>query len=228
MFVTKSDFDLIPYNIPNLSDNNSFDDYCDQEEEGILKSLLGKSLYDSFIAGLKPEWDATVETVIGNEYSYGNNVWEALTAQTGTAPVAGVNWQLNSEDDGWLILKNGSNYYFGVHEYEWVGLKKMLIPYIFSMYLRDTFDNNSGIGVVIAKGENSKVINPSKRIARAYNVFSHYAGRCGFKKDTLYGFLSQEGEAGTFDYTFDDSFQTFGQYLNFVFKDPGTMNFMNL
>lgn len=231
MFVVATDFDVIPYSIPNLTGNNSFPDYIAEHESDILKSLLGKSLYDSFIAGLAgfPEWSATVPTVVNDQYAYGNDVWKALTVQTGTAPVAGVNWELVEEDNRWLLLKNGDDYIYNEKTYEWVGMRKMLIPFIFSMWLRDTFDNNSGIGVVIAKGENSKVINPSKRIARGYNVFSMYAGNCREKKDTLYGYLSQEGGVtGTFDDSFDESFQTFGNYLNHNFKDPGRMNFMNI
>ncbi len=188
MFVTKTDFDVIPWNIPNLSGNNSFLDYVAREEEEILLSLLGKSLYDSFIEGLDTDYP----------------------------------------EEKWVNLRDGAPYFYLDKTYNWVGMKKMLIPYIFSMWLRDTFDNNSGIGVVVAKGENSKVINPGRRIARNFNIFSHYAGNCHAMKDTLYGFLSQEGLAGTFDETFDDSFQTFIDYLNFSFKSPGLMNTFNL
>lgn len=230
MFVVATDFDVIPYAIPNLTGNNSFPDYVDREEEDILKSLLGKSLYDAFIEGLEeiPEWVSTSATVIGNQYAYGLDVWEAETVQTGTAPVAGADWTLVEEDNRWLKLKKGADYVYNYKTYEWVGMKKMLIPYIFSMWLRDTFDNNSGVGVVVAKGENSKVINPGNRIARTFNEFSRIAGNCKEKENTLYGFLDQEGFVGTFDDTFDETFQTFNAYLNFVFKNPGRMNTFQL
>lgn len=230
MFVVATDFDVIPYAIPNLTGNNSFPVYVNREEEKILKSLFGKTFYDSFIDALEstPEWVSTEATVIGKNYAYGNDVWEALTVQTGTAPVAGVNWALVEEDNKWLKLKNGADYVIIEKTYEWVGMKKLLIPYIFAMWLRDTFDNNSGIGVVVAKGENSKVINPGNRISRTFNEFSRLAGGCHEMKNTLYGFLKQEGTLGTFDETFDESFETFGAYLDFVWKDPGRMNTFQL
>jgi len=188
MFLVKTDFDVLPWSIPNLTGNNSFLDYVAREEETILLSLLGKSLYDQFIEGLDTDYP----------------------------------------EDRWVNLRDGAPYIYNLKTYNWVGMKKMLIPYIYSIWLRDTFDVNSGIGVVVAKGENSKVINPGNRIARNFNIFSHYAGNCRNLKDTLYGFLSQEGLAGTFDDTFDETFQTFTDYLNFVFKDPGRMNTFNL
>lgn len=188
MFVVKTDFDIQPYTIPNLSGNNNFLDYVEREEEDILKSLLGKSLYDAFIDGLDTDYP----------------------------------------EDRWVDLRDGADYIYLEKTYEWVGMKKMLIPYIFSMWLRDTFDNNSGIGVVVAKGENSKIINPGNRISRNFNEFSRIASNCKDQKNTLYGFLYNKGLSGEYDDIFGSEFETFGQYLNFVFKDPGRMNTFQL
>lgn len=188
LFVSKTDFDLIPHNIPNLTGNNSFLPFCESAQEEILLSLLGKSLYTSFMEGLDTDYP----------------------------------------DQKWLDLRDGASYEYAGKNYDWVGMNKMLVPYIFSEWLLGTFDTNSGIGVVVAKGENSKVINPGNRIARAWNKFYHYAGTRFEKKDTLYGFLLQEGTAGTFDGTFDDTFTDFVSYLNFVFKNPGRKNTFNL
>jgi hypothetical protein len=230
MFVRKTDFDVVPYSIPNLdAEINSFNTYVDREEAGMLKSLLGITLYNSFIAGLAvlPSiWNPLLPTVIDQEYVYINDVWKALTVQTGTVPIVGVDWELVEAGNKWLKLKNGAQYYMGVSWYEWVGMSKMLTPYIFSMWLRDTFDNNSGIGVVVAKGENSKVINPSKRIARAYNDFSHLCGNRHEQCGTLYGFLTSEGELGTWVDAYSGT--DFSIYFSRVFNSPGRMNFMNL
>jgi hypothetical protein len=125
-------------------------------------------------------------------------------------------------------LRDGVDYEFKEKTYEWVGVKKLLIPYIYSMWLRDTYDQHSGIGIVLKKGENSHVINPRKRIARAFNKYSEIAGDECNKQNTLYGFLSVAGDGGGFDNFFDDFFEKFGQYLDFSFKAPGTMNTQNI
>ena len=127
-----------------------------------------------------------------------------------------------------MKLKNGAEYVGKDYRtYEWVGMTKMLTPYIFAIDLRDNFDNNSGVGVVVAKGENSIVINPSKRIARAYNDFSHKAGNRHEQCGTMYGFLASEGELGTWagDYGDEDAFSI---YFTNSFKAPGRMNFINI
>lgn len=191
MFVVASDFDLLPYNIPNLEGDkmgNTFADYVEEQEEEILKSLLGVTLYESFIEGLEEDYP----------------------------------------EDWWIALRDGADYLYKGKTYEWVGMKKMLIPYIYSMWLRDTYDAHTGIGVVQGKAENSKVINPGKRIARAYNKFSHIVGNTCDKKNTLFGYLQITGSSGTFDGTFDDSFDTFQMYFDYVFHDPGLMNTHNL
>ena len=98
MFVLSTNFDVAPYSIPNLTERiNSFNIYVEREEADMLKSLLGITLYNSFIDGLAAlpaAWVSTVETVIDQEYVYGNDIWKALTVQTGTAPVAGVDWEM--------------------------------------------------------------------------------------------------------------------------------------
>lgn len=194
MFTTAADFNVIPYSIPNLAGSgpiNTFNTYVDEHEEDILKSLLGKTLYDAFIAGLDEDYP----------------------------------------EQRWVDLRDGATYVHQYKTYEWVGMKKMLKPFIFQSWLTDTFDNNSGIGVVVAKAENAKVINPGNRISRAYNEFSRIAGNppeCDAKLNTLYGYLNIEGAEGTFDDSFDFSFQTFGDYFKYVWTSPGRKNTFQL
>lgn len=191
MFVTSTDFDIPPYIIPNLAGSgpiNSFNAYVEREEEKILKSLLGVTLYDSFIEGLDEDYP----------------------------------------DEVWTNLRDGATYELWGKTYEWVGLNKMLTPFIFAIWTRDNYVRQSGVGTVKGKAENAKVVNPGRNIATAYNEFSHIAGNCNEKKNTLWGYLSVVGALGTFDDSFDDSFDTFEQYFDFVFKDPGLMNTMNL
>jgi hypothetical protein len=131
-------------------------------------------------------------------------------------------------EDRWVNLRDGSNYEYNSRVYAWVGVVKFLKPYIYSSWLRDTWDDHTGIGVVQPNAENSKVISPGLRIIRAWNQASNYAGDQCKIENSLYGFLSQTGITGTFDDSFDDSFQSFMDYLNFVFTPMGKMNRFDL
>jgi hypothetical protein len=191
MFVTSTDFNIPPLIIPNLQGNgpiNTFNAYVAREEEKVLKSLLGVTLYNSFIEGLDTD--------------YPDEVWEKL--------------------------RDGDTYLIGEKTYEWVGMNKMLVPYIFAMWTQDNYHRQSGVGTVKGKAENARIVNPGREICWAYNEFSHIAGNCRENKNTLWGYLSVMGASGTFDDSFDDSFDTFAAYFDFVFKDPGRMNTMNI
>jgi hypothetical protein len=189
MFVVATDFDIPPYSIPNLQGNNSFPEYVDNAEAEILKSLLGHSLYESFVEGL------------GTDYP----------------------------DQKWVDLRDGDTYLFCNKTYEWAGMKKMLIPYVYQEWLYDTWDTYTGIGVVSGNSKNAKPVNPKRRIVNAYNMFSDMAGGHCQERNTLYGYLNAIASTGdTFDGTFDSTFGTFKQYLRHNFKDPGTKNIFNL
>ncbi len=189
MFLTSEDFEVPPYEIPNLAGvANSFSDYVDEHEETILKELMGVQLYDAFISGLDEDYP----------------------------------------EERWINLRDGLDYLVGEKTYHWVGVKKMLRPYIVAEWLSDNWDTFSGVGIVQGKAENAKVRNPGKRIAKRWNEFAGYVGNSRSKKDTLYGYLSWEGGEGTFDDTFDETFQSFQQYFEYYFKDPGFKNTQNL
>ena len=242
MFTTASDYDLIPYNIPNLASiPNAFQPYVDAKEEEILIKLLGRPLYNEFIAGLDalPDaYDSTVATVIGDQYVYENDIWEALTITTGTTPVEGADWELIEEGKKWLKLKNGAEYTLNDEVYYWDGMVKLLKPYIYASWLNDNFDSDTGLGIVQSNAENSTVISPMKRIVNAFNDFSLKAGTvmsCTYysnfyhydaeyfygayyssyaieQRDTLFGFL-----------TINES-----DYTGFRFQDQGIRNIFNL
>lgn len=225
MFVTSSNLDTPPYNLPNLDKvANTFSNYVDAVEEEALVKLLGRQLYDSFIEGLPDNvYDATVATVIGQQYEYGNDIWEALTVTTGTTPVEGVAWHLISEDDKWLELKNGVNYDYASKTWKWKGLVFLLTPLVASRWIRDNVDSFTGSAVVVASNENSTLISPALRICRAHNDYAervgvmrgvsrsslHYANRsyhfadCMSYQDTLYGFLVAAGDTVYEGWTFE-------------------------
>lgn len=53
MFLTATDFNIIPYNLPNLDKvGSAFQTYVDRTEKEILISLLGVDTYEAFVAGM--------------------------------------------------------------------------------------------------------------------------------------------------------------------------------
>lgn len=214
MFCTSSDFDLIPYNIPNVDKVvNTLTAYINQEEDKALKKLLGVTLYNAFIEGLTAlpgAYSSTVATVIDQQYYYGLDIWKSLTVTTGTLPVAGADWELIEEDNKWLRLRDGDTYTYGDIEFEWEGIASLLKPLIYSNWVRDNFDSLTGVGVSVANSENATIINPSSRIVNAWNDFAARAGSyayglhiCFSSEDSLYGFLS-ENETDYPDWRFID------------------------
>lgn len=215
MFVTPSNFDTPPYNLPNLDKvANTFLDYVNVLEEEVLVKLLGRQLYKSFIDALDAlpdEYDEETATVIDQEYVYGNDIWKALTEETGVFPVAGPSWELIEEDNKWLELQNGAEYDYADKTWKWKGLVHLLVPFITSRYIRDNVDSFSGSAVIVPSNENSSIISPALRICRAHNA---YAERCGVARggsslyyrdqsfryecllyhDTLFGFLTANRE----------------------------------
>jgi len=116
-------------------------------------------------------------------------------------------------DQKWLDLRDGVRYQYLTNTYEWVGLNKMLTPFIFSMWLRDNYDNYSNSGVSISNNENSNVVSPDLRIVQAWNKFYSYLGRCDRNVNTLHGFL----------YVNEDT-----NFPTWLFTDVGSMNRFNL
>lgn len=213
MFVESTDFDVEPYNIPNLASViNSFNAYVATKEEEALRQLLGNLLYDAFIEGLDAlpaVWAADQAYAIDVQVLYGVGIWKSLTADNDFIPEAGINWELVEESNPWVLLRDGNIYNT---KYRWVGLKALLVPYIYSYWTGDAYDNNTGIGVVKAKGENSTVITPKRRIVAAYNSYSAIAGGCSQKLNTLYGYLSANEDL----------------YADWEFIAPGRMNIFNI
>ena len=181
MFCTAADFNLLPYSIPNLSQvANTFQPYVDKKEAEMLKRLLGVALYNAAIAGhtaLPPLW-ANGSYDIGDRVLYLNDIYEAIADNVNKPPDANPDVWLFIESNIWAPLGQGAIIVWdggtcgGVdQQIEWLGIKDMLIPYIFYCWLRDTWDNNSGIGIVQGKAENSEVIPPARRLVDAYNDF---------------------------------------------------------
>ena len=235
MFVSAEDFDLVPYNIPDLEDSNSFAPYVAKKEKDILsKKLLGRSLYNSFVSGigiLPAEWDDATTYAIDAQVVSGNDVLKSLqNGNTNHSAIDdGVWWEYVEQGNKWLLLKNGDTYLYQNKMYEWVGMKELLIPVVFAYWMRDNFDTYTQTGVSTGKSENADKELINRRVIEANNDYATIAGYRRSRIDTLYGYLYNKGSEGTtFDNTFDISFTSFRSYFDYVFKAPKKMNLFGL
>lgn len=217
MFLKATDFSDKPYEVPNQEESPEFVAFIDNEERKLLKKLLGLDLYNAFLEGLDEitqyTWTAGNQTVVNREYIYGNDIWKALTAQTGTAPVAGINWELVEEDNKWLSLKNGTEYTNGDQTNEWVGMVAMLKPAVYSLWMPTMYRKVTAAGVILTTGQQgTTLLNPDYEIVKNWNEYANYAGACYNTENTLYGFLL-ENEA---------------DYEPFYFSPPQHKNTLNI
>jgi len=230
MFVTAQDFNVLPYRLPSLATGaaEEFQNFIDAEEEMYLREVLGDNLYDAFISGLNGLpglWVSTVATVINQQYVYGNDVWKALTVQTGTVPVEGSDWELIEANNRWLLLKNGSTYLANGKYYRWYGMVKTLKALIYSRWTEYNVFQQTVNGTVTPKTENNIPFDPGTLICRAWNDWSEKVGGVCNQVNTLYGYLYYTNFAsGTFDDTFDSTFQDFNDYLAYEFGEQPKRN----
>lgn len=234
-FTTPGDFKRYPYIIANVDIEDEDGDLTaviDEQEKERLEKLLGSSLYKSFIDGLgelPDDWDADITYTVGQQVAYGVDLWDSIAnGNTGNIPSEGANWTLAGANNVWLLLKNGDEYtYMGKH-YKWIGMNKMLKPYIWFMWESFIAKRSTSTGRKEAKAENSTVVSASPAMCGAFNMFAAYAGARREKRNSLYGYLISKSESGVFDGSFDDTFNSLATYLNFVFQDPGYTNPYNL
>jgi hypothetical protein len=119
----------------------------------------------------------------------------------------------SSGEAKWANLRDGASYSYCGKNYRYTGIVAMIVPYLYAKWLKYTFDFHGSSGVSISTpGTNSKIINPSPRIAAAWSEFSALCGNCNNQKGTLYGFLN----ANT------------ATYPDWEFEDPGRVNRFNL
>lgn len=129
-------------------------------------------------------------------------------------------------DQRWIDLRDGVAYTYLSHTYKWKGMVKMLTPYIYSMWTRDTFQFTTQVTVVQAKVENGQTVSPERKIVQAYNDYKVIAGDECNLKDTLFGYLKTSGTKYLADV--GSEYNSIEEYLNEWFKDPGTMNVFNI
>lgn len=163
MFLTESDFNKMPFNIPQSDDRpNALSDVIDFYEEEALKRVLGSALYSEFIAGVFV--DPAASPLVAKEDA--------------------------DIEEKWLLLRDGGEYTYREKTYRYDGVKNFLKPYVFQAVVTDDAQTLTPIGAVQVDTENGSVVSPGQQIMRAYRIFSQAVGDCHLYKDTLWGFLS--------------------------------------
>lgn len=209
-----TDFNQIPYVIPNIQANGGFNAYASKEVLKRLKKLLGIAFYNEFIAGYVEQWDATVTYALDGKAASGNDVYKSLQADNTNHPLTdGAWWVLLEADNKYLQLANGASYSFNNEDYEWEGLKEMFIPYVYSIWMDSTSLSVTGTGTVESTNENAESVNPINLIVNAWNDFARRAGSGTIITNSLYGFM----------FVNEDNYTA-----KIVFTDPGRKNFLGL
>ena len=146
MFLDQTDYTVTPYIIPNQVDSRDLQDYIDQKEEEHLKKILGIDLYREFMEGI--ETSGAIE-----------QKW--LDLQYGTDET--------ENPDG-----SGDFEFCGI-TYEYLGIKKMLKPLIYSDWVRDNYRKLTSAGVVTPTGQNnSTAVVPDYEVVTAWNDFVNH------------------------------------------------------
>lgn len=199
MFVLSSDFARLPYKLPNIEETtdeataiaSEFSVYMLEKEEYILKKLLGKIFYDEVVDqfALLDAWVSATVYGVGDKITYNRKLWRSLQAANTTNTPAEGAWWTQVTDNVWANLFFGDDYVYADKTYEWVGMAELLKPYIYQAWVRDTYDNHTGAGMVVSMNENGTDISPAFRISNAFNKFSELAGGNYCIENSLYGFL---------------------------------------
>lgn len=243
MFTTIEDYNAIPYNLTNLKGPESleaeFNQFITDNEENTLRKLFGSLFWNAFKAGVAalPETFSTETAYLtGVSVTYGANIFTALVDVPDTnvaVPVNGGTWAIQPASR-WLVLREGATYTYNYREYNWVGMRKLCVPLIYSLWVESVTDNPSGAGIVTLDTENASVTSPAIRIARGANLFAQFAGGdrgsngWEYVDDTLYGYLFTNSTV------FDDLvasipiYSSFLVYLSQEFCNPGGRNIFDL
>jgi hypothetical protein len=228
MFVATQDFDQLPFNLSGLSDLSAgvFDSFVSYNEEEKLRDLLGSLFYDALVAGFNslPALYQSGTYHIGDKAVYVTanqaDIYESTENGNTSLPSDATKWE-KQPFNRWARLVYGDTYLYDDRLKKWYGMNRMVVPLIYSLWTKYTFDNQTGSGIVVAAKENATVISPNRRIIRGWNKFAELAGSHCEVQNTLYGFLYYS------EYFNDDvaaSYHDMSSYLSYEFCSPGYMN----
>lgn len=121
-------------------------------------------------------------------------------------------------DDKWIKIRDGAEFSFSNVYYKYYGLKSIIKPYIYYRWLKKTYKNHAGNGIVVPDVENGEPITPKDDLLKAWNSFSFNVGTC-FNSDSLLSYLYHNREL--YDSEFSETFLT---YLMHNFKIQKRLN----
>lgn len=114
-------------------------------------------------------------------------------------------------DQKWVDLRDGAEYTYNSVEYEYAGLKNLLIPRIYSEWLRETRDKFTDVGTVYNTSERSERVSPARRIVECYNEFASKVGGFYEQCNTFYGFVSvNEADYPDWQFSYPERINDFG------------------
>lgn len=247
MFVVASDFNRLPFNLTGLNKVGAdFADFVTYYEEENLRELLGNTFYDALAAAfvsIPLVFDVAHAYLVGDKVVYvsGNvaDIYICIQNGTGQNPVtAPLYWTIQPNDASkrWARLVFGDVYLYYNRPQKWYGMNRLVVPLIYALWTKYTYDNQTTMGVATSKKENSVVVSPAPRIARAMNK---YADLCAGDwpdilnpaaviwpelENSLFGYLYLN--SATWDNLVGPSmgFNDFKSYLAYSFVYPGYTN----
>lgn len=195
MFCKPDNFNLVPYSIANLTENEAtLLLVIDEVESEILKKILGLTLYKEFLLGLEAlpdEWDIETNYLANDQVYWGVTVWTALQPNTAILPIEGANWT-KVRDDKWLKLRDGYQYKLDEtsnKKFEYKGLIDLLRPMVYYSWLQKREQNQTDGGIGISGNENAYDQGIRDMAVRSWNDCARKVGSRLFMEHTLYGFL---------------------------------------
>lgn len=216
------DFNIPPFDLPSQEDDTTFPLFLVDNQEVLLRNLLGDLLYEAFdeaITNMPLPWDAETAYTVGLTVTAGNNIYSALSDSTGIPVTNDAVWALTEENNRWLALLNGTTFLYNNRMYKWKGCKSMLIGWHIAKWLEYQNDAQTSIGTVLPEAENSVVTSPVYRIKRGYNSASYLSKNLLsyiYYSDQLYYDVVQE------------EYSNIGSYITSKFKPLGKVNEFDL
>lgn len=241
MFVTASDFDRLPFNLTGLDQLTAgvFDDFVSYNEEEKLRKLLGNKFYDAFVAGLAllpATYDVSATYNLNDLVVSGADIYKSLQAANLAHQVTDTAWWVKQTANRWLRLREGDTYSYYNRPQKWYGMNRLVVPLIYSLYTKFTYDNQTGAGVVTAKNENSDTVSAANRIVRGWNKYADLAAgdwpsvidwtfvNWPDLENSLFGYLFLTDTVWDDLFTDGDGFGSMRAYLAYSFQFPGKTN----
>lgn len=241
MFVTDADFNLLPFNLTGLDQLSAgtFQSFVDYYEEENLRRLFGNRFYDAFVAGLNDlpaVYDVAHTYALDDLVVSGADIYKSVDDDNTGNPVTDAGWWEKQPDNRWLKLREGDNYLYYGRIQKWYGMKRLVVPLIYALWTKFTYDNQTSRGVVVADNENSVTVSSAVRIMRAMNKYADYCAGSWPNVVSWYNVIWPELENSLFGYLYMDAanwddlfvddiaYGSMRAYLAYSFVYPGKTN----